>query len=122
MTIVNDYFLLYHGITYEQNSDVEEIETKINDDACSIFALIVSTTRKESTKFFVLDAFKELCVRLNVSVPHNDTELYHLQHSLIDAITLHKSKSLLHTLHQSFEYLHEIILFFRKSDLLVVLV
>ena len=59
MNLANDYFLLYHGITYEQNSDVEEIETKINDDAFSIFALILSTTRKESTKFFVLDAFKE---------------------------------------------------------------
>lgn len=107
MNLVNDYFLLYHGITYEQNTDVEEIETKVNDDAFSIFALILSTTRKESTRFLVLDSFKELCARLNVEVPHNDTDLHHLQHSIWNSITLHKSKSFLHTLHQSFEYLHE---------------
>ncbi|MDC0933719.1 dynamin family protein, partial [Arcobacteraceae bacterium] len=106
MNLVNDYFLLYHGITYEQNTEVEEIETKVNDDAFSIFALILSTTRKESTKFLVLDSFKNLCSILNVSVPHNDSELYHLQHSILDSISLHKSKSFLHTLHQSFEYLH----------------
>ena len=106
MNLVNDYFLLYHGITYEQNTEVEEIETKINDDAFSIFALILSTTRKESTRFLVLDSFKNLCNQLNVSVPHNDTDLYHLQHSILDSITVHKSKSFLHTLHQSFEYLH----------------
>ena len=107
MNLVNDYFLLYHGITFEQNTEVEEIETKVNDDAFSIFALILSTTRKESTKFLVLDSFKNLCERLNVDVPHNDTELHHLQHSILDSIILHKSKSFLHTLHQSFEYLHD---------------
>jgi len=107
MNLVNDYFLLYHGITYEQNTVVEEIETKVNDDAFSIFALILSTTRKESTRFLVLDSFKELCARLNVEVPHNDANLHHLQHSILDSITLHKSKSFLHTLHQSFEYLHD---------------
>ena len=107
MNLVNDYFLLYHGITFEQNTEVEEIETKVNDDAFSIFALILSTTRKESTKFLVLDSFKSLCERLNVDVPHNDTELHHLQHSILDSIILHKSKSFLHTLHQSFEYLHD---------------
>lgn len=107
MNLVNDYFLLYHGITYEQNTDVDEIETKVNDDAFSIFALILSTTRKESTRFLVLDSFKELCARLNVEVPNNDANLHHLQHSILDSITLHKSKSFLHTLHQSFEYLHD---------------
>ena len=107
MNLVNDYFLLYHGITFEQNQEVEEINAKISDDVFSIFALILSTTRKESTKFLVLDSFKNLCSILNVDVPHNDNELYHLQHSILDSITLHKSTSFLYTLHQSFEYLHD---------------
>ncbi len=107
MSLVNDYFLLYHGITYEQNIDVEEVETKINDEIFSIFALILSSTRKEITKFSVLNSFKELCLLLNVSAPQNDTELYHLQHSILNLIVVHKSKSLFHTLHQSFEYLHD---------------
>ena len=106
MNLVNDYFLLYHGITFEQNKEVEEIETKINDDVFSIFALVLSTTRKESTKFLVLDSFKNLCSILNVDVPHNENELYHLQHSILDSITLHKTRAFLYTLHQSFEYLY----------------
>ena len=106
MNLVNDYFLLYHGITFEQNKEVEEIETKINDDVFSIFALVLSTTRKESTKFLVLDSFKNLCLILNVDVPHNENELYHLQHSILDSITLHKTRAFLYTLHQSFEYLY----------------
>ena len=30
MSLVNDYFLLYHGITFEQNLDTEEIDTILN--------------------------------------------------------------------------------------------
>jgi len=107
MNLVNDYFLLYHGITYEQNIEVDDIEAKINDDAFSIFALILATTRKDSAKFLALDSFEKLCTHLNMKIPLNDTELRHLQHSVINSIAVHKSKSFLHTLHQSFEYIHD---------------
>ena len=32
MSLANDYFLLYHGITFEQNLDVEQIEATIDED------------------------------------------------------------------------------------------
>ena len=106
MTIVNDYFLLYHGISFEENVEVKEIETTVNDDTFSIFALILSANRKNTNQFLGLDSFKNLCLQLDVSTPSNESELHTLQHSIINSILLHKSRSLLHTLNQGFEYLH----------------
>jgi len=106
MTIVNDYFLLYHGISFEENVEVKEIETTVNDDTFSIFALILSANRKNTNQFLGLDSFKKLCLQLDVSTPSNESELHTLQHSIINSILLHKSRSLLHTLNQGFEYLH----------------
>jgi len=107
MTIVNDYFLLYHGINFEQSSDVKDIEAKVNDDTFSIFALILSANRKDTGKFLALDSFKNLCTKLHITSPTNENELHNLQYSVINSIILHKSRTLLHTLNQTFEYLHE---------------
>ena len=107
MTIVNDYFLLYHGINFEQSSDVKDIEAKVNDDTFSIFALILSANRKDTGKFLALDSFKTLCAKLHITSPTNENELHNLQYSVINSIILHKSRTLLHTLNQTFEYLHD---------------
>ncbi|MGB3750972.1 MAG: ATP-binding protein, partial [Arcobacteraceae bacterium] len=83
MTIVNDYFLLYHGINFVQNAEIQTIEAKINDDTFSIYALILSANRKDADKFLVLESLKKLCAKLYVDVPTNETELHNLQHSVI---------------------------------------
>ena len=83
MSLVNDYFLLYHGITFEQNLDVEEIEATIDEDTFTIFALIVSATRKNFDKYLPLTSFKTLCQQLNVKSPSNNNELNHLQHNIV---------------------------------------
>ena len=105
MNLANDYFLLYHGITFEQNLDVEPIETTINEDIFTIFALIVSATRKNYEKYLTLTSFKTLCQQINVKSPSNINELNHLQHNIVEAILSNKSKSNISALHSSFEYL-----------------
>lgn len=107
MNLINDYFLLYHGVNFEQNSDFVEINTKINDDTFSIFALFLSITRKDTKQVLQLVAFENLCDFLNISLPTHDEDLYKLQYSIIHLIILHKSESLIHTLNHSFIYLHE---------------
>ena len=77
MSLANDYFLLYHGITFEQNLDVEPIETKINEEIFTIFALIISATRKNYDKYLALTSFKTLCQQINVKSPSNNNELNH---------------------------------------------
>ena len=69
MSLANDYFLLYHGITFEQNLDAETIETTINEDTFTIFALIISATRKNYDKYLPLTSFKTLCQQLKIKNP-----------------------------------------------------
>ncbi len=107
MSLANDYFLLYHGITFEQNLDVESIDTNINNDIFSIYALILSTTRKNCDKFLPLTSFKTFCQQLNVKTPSNISELNHLQHNIVENIKETKSKEYIDTLHESFEYLNK---------------
>lgn len=105
MSLANDYFLLYHGITFEQNLDVEPIETKINEEIFTIFALIISATRKNYDKYLALTSFKTLCQQINVKSLSNNNELNHLQHNIVKTILSNKSKQNISILHASFEYL-----------------
>jgi predicted GTPase len=105
MSLANDYFLLYHGITFEQNLDVEQIEATIDEDTFTIFALIVSATRKNFDKYLPLTSFKTFCQQLNVKSPLNNNELNHLQHNIVECILSNKSKQNISILHSSFEYL-----------------
>jgi predicted GTPase len=107
MSLANDYFLLYHGITFEQNLDVEPIETKINEEIFTIFALIISATRKNYDKYLALTSFKTLCQQINVKSPSNNNELNHLQHNIVEAILSNRSKQNISVLHSSFEYLKD---------------
>ncbi len=105
MSLTNDYFLLYHGITFQKNLEIEEIKTKLNDDTFTIFALIISANRKNYEKFINLTSFKTLCQQLNIKTPSNANEFYHIQENVIELILSNRTKSNLEILSQSFEYL-----------------
>ncbi len=107
MSLANDYFLLYHGITFEQNLDVEPIDTKINNETFSIYALILSANRKDYEKYLPLGSFITLCRQINVKTPTNISELNHLQHNIVESINEHKSKNFIDILHESFDYLKD---------------
>lgn len=107
MALVNDYFLLYHGTTFEQNLDVEPIDTIIDNDIYSIYSLILSTTRKNCDKYLPLTSFKTLCQKLNVKTPTNISELHHLQHNIVQNIIDTKIKEHIDALHESFRYLKQ---------------
>ncbi|MGB5791637.1 dynamin family protein, partial [Poseidonibacter sp.] len=115
-------FLLYHGITFEQNLDVEPIDTTINNETFSIYALILSASRKDYEKFLPLGSFVTLCRQINVKTPSNLSELNHLQHNIVESINEHKSKQYVDVLHESFDYLKETsILNFENYDKLISL-
>ena len=60
MSLTNDYFLLYHGITFEKNLEIEPLDTKLNEDTFTIFALIIRANRKNHEKYMNLTSFKTL--------------------------------------------------------------
>ena len=71
MSLANDYFLLYHSITFEEKLDLEPIETAVNEEVFTIYALIISATRKNYDKYLPLTSFKTLCQQLKVKSPSN---------------------------------------------------
>ena len=105
MSLANDYFLLYHGITFEQTLDAETIKTEIDEEFFSIYALIISATRKDYEKYLPLNSFIILCEKLSVKAPTNISELNHLQHTIVETIINNKSKKNIDILHESFNYL-----------------
>lgn len=107
MSLANDYFLLYHGITFEQNLDTEEINTKIDEETLAIFALIICATRKNYEKILPLISFKNLCKQINVESPTNIVELNHLQHNIVDTILKNRTKENIDILYSTFLYLKD---------------
>ncbi|QKF66028.1 GTP-binding protein (dynamin domain) [Arcobacter venerupis] len=107
MSLTNDYFLLYHGITFEQNLDIEPMDLDLDKEIFTIFALILSATRKNFDKYLPLTSFKTLCQQIKVKSPSNINELNHLQHNILETILLNKSKLNVSILHSSFEYLKQ---------------
>lgn len=107
MNLINDYFLLYHGITFDQDLDERIIDISITEDILSIFALIISTTRNNYEKFLSLTSFKTLCEKLDVEVPLNICELNYLQYNIINTILKNKTEENITTLNLAFEYLKD---------------
>src|SRR5574344_881817 len=105
MSLTNDYFLLYHGITFKKNLEIEPIHIELNSDTFTIFSLIISANRKNYEKFINLTSFKTLCQQLNIKTPSNANEFYHIQENVIELILSNRTKSNLEILSQSFEYL-----------------
>lgn len=107
MGLANDYFLLYHGITFEQNLDVKNIETTVDEETFSIFALILCAERKNYKKFLQVQSLKKLCRKINVNIPTTLNELSHLQHQILKTILDNKSIKHIEILHQSFKFLKD---------------
>ncbi|QKF74081.1 GTP-binding protein (dynamin domain) [Aliarcobacter faecis] len=105
MSLTNDYFLLYHGITFEKNLEIEPIDIELNSDTFTIFALIISANRKNYEKFIHLTSFKTLCQQLKIKTPSNANEFYHIQENIVELISQNRLKTNFETLHHSFEYL-----------------
>lgn len=107
MSLLNDYFLLYHGKSFEKSLDFEELSNNINNDKLTIFALILSATRKNFDKYINLTSFKTLCQNLEVKSPSNELELNHLQNNILNIIENNKTKENLIILNDSFAYLKD---------------
>ncbi|MEN8717501.1 MAG: dynamin family protein [Sulfurovum sp.] len=105
MSLTNDYFLLYHGTTFEQTTEVEEIDTDIDNDTISIFSLILIGERKNYKKIIELDSFKDLCKKIKVKTPTNLNYLMHTQHNIIECIKQNLTKENVDFIHKCFEFL-----------------
>jgi len=107
MSLISDYFLLYHGISFEKSLDIEPLNTSLDENSCTIFALILSANRKNYDKYINLSSFKTLCQQINIKTPSNINELHYVQNDIINIILKTKEKKYINTIHLTFEYLKD---------------
>ena len=98
MSLSNDYFLLYHGISFQKNLEIEPLDVILDDNSFTIFALIISANRKNYDKYLNLSSFKKLCQEINIKTPSNINEFYDIQNSIVELIYEKGSKNLITTL------------------------
>ncbi|RXI28500.1 dynamin family protein [Aliarcobacter trophiarum] len=106
MSLANDYFLLYHGISFQKNLEIEPLDILLDENSFTIFALIISANRKNYDKYINLNSFKTLCQQINLKTPSNLNEFHNVQNNIIELIYAKASKDLISTLIESFEYLN----------------
>jgi len=107
MSLISDYFLLYHGISFEKSLDIEPLNTSLDENSFTIFALILSANRKNYDKYINLSSFKTLCQQINIKTPSNINELHYIQNDIINIILKTKEKKYINTIHLTFEYLKD---------------
>ncbi|RXJ65708.1 ATP-binding protein [Halarcobacter ebronensis] len=106
MSLIGDYFLLYHGIsdiTLTISYGTEENKEK--EEFFDIAALALSATRKDYEKFISLDSFKKLISKISDKKVNTLDELYQLQLSIVNAIENDTKNCNIEKMHESFEYL-----------------
>ena len=93
MSLSNDYFLLYHGISFQKNLELEPLDVILDDNTFTIFALIISANRKNYDKYLNLNSFKKLCEQINIKTPSNINEFHNIQNSIVELIHEKSSKN-----------------------------
>lgn len=106
MNLVNDYFLLYHGVHYD-NDTVLTLKTLDEELFYEVSALILVSNRKSLPRFLCLESFTTLVSKINDSSLHELDALYTLQYSLIQTILKDSSSEKMHKLHQAFDFLKD---------------
>ncbi len=106
MSLISDYFLLYHGINdMVQTTSYGTDEYKDKDEFFDISALVLSANRKDYDKFISLSSFKKLISKITTKEVNNLEELYQLQYCLVNAIKNDTRNCQIEKMHESFEYL-----------------
>ncbi|MGB5918779.1 dynamin family protein [Arcobacter sp.] len=107
MSLVNDYFLLYHGKTCEQKITYGTEHYKNRDEFFEVAALVLAPTRKDYEKYISLDSFKKLITHVTNKKVKSLDELNQLQYCIIDSIENDTKNCQIEKLHESLEYLRK---------------
>ena len=105
MSLVNDYFLLYHGKHCEQKISFGTENYKNRDEFFEVAALILSPTRKDYEKYITLESFKKLLSHVTTKSVKSLDDLNQLQYCIIDSIENDTKNCQIEKLHEAFEYL-----------------
>ena len=84
MDIIEDYFLLYHGLRHHQKQCYIDFRSQIKDDFLEVVAIFLSVNRKNINEFLSTSTFKELISKYfqNGSVTIDD--IYDYQYNILE--------------------------------------
>ncbi len=105
MSLVNDYFLLYHGKHCEQTNSYGTENYKNRDEFFEVAALVLAPTRKDYEKYIGLASFKKIIAHITNKEVKSLDDLNQLQYCLIDTIQNDTKNCQIEKLHESLEYL-----------------
>ena len=105
MDIVEDYFLLYHGLRHHQKHCYIDFRLQTKDDFLEIAAIFLSVNRKNINDFLSTSTFKELISKYfqNGSVTIDD--LYDYQYNILEFLSNQIASSDFEVLQNYFSFL-----------------
>lgn len=112
MGVSSDYFLLYHGIHFEESETKFTVmlsssakEQTPDEEKIKHFALFLLISRKTFTAFSSLHSFSSLSETEKIPVPKDLKDLYALQYAIIKVLDEYNNETAYDTLHKTFEVL-----------------
>lgn len=106
MSLLKDYFLLYHSsIVIPKKENAYSFKPLENNEFYEISALILCTTERYFVKFGVLESFKELISKISEKNIKTREDLYQLQYSIVETIENEATSHDISLLREGFEYL-----------------
>ncbi len=111
MDIVEDYFLLYHGLRHRQKHCYIDFRSQIKDDFLEIAAIFLSVNRKNINEFLSTLTFKELISKYFQHGSATIDDIYDYQYNILEFLNHHiKIKD--------FEILQNYFSFLQKSEII----
>ena len=105
MSLVKDYFLLYHGKEIEHTKNYGAEDYKHRDEFFEVAALVLSPTRKDYDRYINLDSFKTLLSHITNKEVHTLDDLHQLQFDIVEVIKNDTQNCDINKLHDSLEVL-----------------
>ncbi len=92
MSLANDYFLLYHGISFEEQNSSQCLNATLNEETLSLCCIVLTVTSKEFDKCISLQSFLSIFPLLEQTKPKNMQALHHLQYKIIQLLQNNNSQ------------------------------
>lgn len=106
MALINDYFLLYHGIHFKELKDQNIKVSNGDEEQIKLFSLLLMISRKKFDKFYALEHFKLLCESIYETSVKDLDQLHSLQYSIIKELLRENSSKNFQLLQDNFNYLN----------------
>ena len=106
MNLIDDYFLLYHGII-SKNQTIQTLDIEPKIEYFEAFAIVLSINRKNIEKSIYLNSFLSILSHLQIKAPRNLPDLLVIQKQVIQYIESNDHRHHIQALRNAFLFLEK---------------